>query len=402
MSSYDVFTDQSISPWQKIAEDRGRCPVEFVHGPDQFNYHRVNTYDLVRDVTRRFEEFSNKLGVQPSGAYPEEEQVLEFTDPPVHTLHRQLIGKAFSVARVNEKLDRIQQIADDLIDEIAARGNRFKLRYEFGRLLPAQVIAEVLGVPIEERDQFIAWSEVTEQGSGEVNRSAESAAADAAFLDYSRRQLEDRLARPRDDLLTSIIHAEVGGERLSLTQGAAMVRLLLGAGNGTTSIGISNLVHLLETHPKAKARLLADMEGLLDSAIEEGYRFDCPVQGNLRGTLRDTEIAGQPVKAGEWVYAFYASANHDPSRYHRPDEFVIDRDWSKEPRHFAFGFGIHFCLGADLARAETKIAIRTLYKRLPNLRMRAGFVPEQVASPTFRTWSELEMEYDGEALPRLS
>ncbi|WP_084582357.1 cytochrome P450 [Sphingomonas azotifigens] len=402
MTRYDPFTDQSPFPWKLVEQDRAMCPVHAAQGPQNFDYHRVNTYDLVREVSRRFDAFSNKLGVQPLGAYPEEEQVLEFADPPEHTLHRQLIGKAFSVARVNEKLDRIQQIADDLVDAIARRGNRFRLRYDFGRLLPAQVIAEILGVPIHDQAQFIAWSEIMEAASNEIEPSPESIAANTAFLDYARTQLSQRLAQPRDDLLSSIVHAEIDGARLTLTQGAAMVRLLLAAGNGTTSIAISNLIFLLETNPDAKKRLLDNMEMLLDSAVEEGLRFDCPVQGNLRGVTHDTEIGGHRVIAGDRVYAFYASANHDPARYDRPDEFVIDRDWSKEARHFAFGYGIHFCLGAELARAETKLAVRTLYERLPNLRLRPGFTPEQVPSITFRTWREVEMEFDGVAAPRLS
>jgi cytochrome P450 len=144
------------------------------------------------------------------------------------------------------------------------------------------------------------------------------------------------------------------------------------------------------------------MDELLVSAVEEGFRFDCPVQGNLRGVKQDTELAGASLQKGERVYSFYTSGNHDPTKYDRPDEFLIDRDWSTLPRHFAFGFGIHFCMGADLARLETQIAIRTLYKRLPNLRIRPGFVPQQVPGMVFRTWREIEMQFDGPAAPRLS
>lgn len=403
MAKYDAFEGTAADPWAAIAEDRARCPVEFLRSEDGFEYHRVNSYDLVREVSRRHDDFSNRMGVVPSGGYAnEEEQVLEYADPPEHTMHRQLVGKAFSAARVNDKVDRIQEIADDLVDEIAQRGNSFKLRYEFGRQLPAKVISEILGVPLEERDQFIRWSEIGEEGVGDVVRKPEAIAADEAFLDYSKRQLLERLENPRDDLLSTIIQADIDGERLTLTQAAAMVRLLLTAGNGTTSIGISNLIYQLETRPDVKARLLADMDGLLDSAIEEGYRFDCPVQGNLRGVKHDSEIAGHPVKQGDRIYAFYASANHDPGRYENPDQFIIDRDWAKEPRHFAFGFGVHFCLGAELARAETKVAIKTLYTRLPNLRMKEGYVPQQVPGMTFRSWSEIEMVFDGAARTRLS
>ena len=126
------------------------------------------------------------------------------------------------------------------------------------------------------------------------------------------------------------------------------------------------------------------------------------MQGNLRGVLRETEVGGHKLMPGDRAYLFYTSANHDPAHYDEPDRFRIDRDWTREARHYAFGFGIHFCLGAELARAETQIAIRTLYTRLPNLRMKAGFRPEQVPGMVFRTWAEIEMEYDGAPLPRLS
>jgi cytochrome P450 len=395
---YDAFRGAAPHPWPEIAEDRARCPIAHVQGA--FDYYQINTFDLIREANRRHEDFSNRMGVVPAGAQPEGEQVLEFADPPEHTLHRQLVGKAFSAARVNEQRGRIQVIADDLVDAVAARGTRFNLRREFSRPLPTQVIAEILGVPMEDRAQFIAWAEAAEESVGDARRDADRAQSN--LMDYCAQQLRLRHAEPRDDLLSAIVHAQVDDQRLTESEAAAMVSLLLGAGDGTTSIGISNLIYLLETHPEEKAKLLADMDGLLDSTVEEGFRFDCPVQGNLRGVKHDTEIGGVRLKAGERIFSFYTSGNHDPDRYDRPDEFHVDRDWARLPRHFAFGFGIHYCLGAELAKAETQIAIRTLYARLPGLRMREGFKPEQIPGMVFRTWREIEMVFDGPPGPRLS
>jgi cytochrome P450 len=394
---YDAFRGTQPEPWAEIAEDRARCPVAHVQGA--FDYYQVNTFDLVREANRRHEHFSNRMGVVPAGPEATGEQVLEFADPPEHTLHRQLVGKAFSAARVNEKVDRIQAIADDLVDAIAARGQSFNLRREFGRLLPSQVIAEILGVPTEDREQFIAWTELAEAQVGALEKRDK---AQSSLNEYCKAQLRLRRDAPRDDLLSAIVHAQVEDQRLTESEAAAMVGLLLGAGTGTTSIGISNLIYLIETHPAEKSKLLADMDGLLASAVEEGFRFDCPVQGNLRGVKCDTEIGGVAVKAGDRIYSFYTSANHDPAKYDRPDEFHVDRDWSQLPRHFAFGFGIHYCLGAELAKAETQIAIRTLYARLPGLRLRDGFTPEQVPGMVFRTWREIEMVFDGPVGPRVS
>jgi cytochrome P450 len=397
---YDAFQGVEPHPWPAIADDRRRCPIAHVRGP--LDYYQVNSYDLIREANRRHEDFSNRMGVVPAGPEAEGEQVLEFADPPEHTLHRQLVGKAFSAAKVNEKAARIQAIADDLVDAIAARGKSFNLRAEFGRLLPSQVIAEILGVPAEDRKQFIAWTERAEAAVGDLERPGDGEPADAGLMAYSLAQLRLRREAPRDDLLSAIVHAQVEGQQLTESEAAAMVRLLLGAGTGTTSVGVSNLVYLLETHPAEKAKLLADMDGLLAPAVEEGFRFDCPVQGNLRGVKCDTELGGVPLKAGERIYSFYTSGNHDPEKYDRPDEFHVDRDWSRLPRHFAFGFGIHYCLGAELAKAETQIAIRTLYARLPGLRMREGFVPRQIPGMVFRTWNEIEMVFDGPVRPRLS
>lgn len=403
MAAYRAFIDNDPNPWPKMAEDRARCPIAHCVEKDDFSFYQISTYDLVRDVSRNHKLFLNGPGIIPRGAEPEEEQVLTFVDPPRHTLHRRLIGKAFSAARVDERAERIQQVADDLIDAIVATGRReFPLKKAFTRPLPAQIIAELLGVPAQDREQFLRWAEIGEAGLADNEFPEDQVANHNAFLDYSREQLRLRRGKPGDDLLSTIINAEENGIQLTETEAAAMVRLLLAAGVGTTSVGISNLFWTLENHPAEKEKLLADLDGLVASAVEEGFRFDCPVQGNFRGVAADCELAGQPLKEGDRVFMLLSAANHDPAYYDRPDEFVVDRDWERLPRHFAFGLGIHFCVGADLARLETQIAVKTLYRRLPGLRVREGFQPEQVPGMIFRTWRELEMVFDGDPLPRLS
>jgi cytochrome P450 len=402
MPRFNSFESSDPEPWADIAADRAECPVHRIDAPGGFSYYQVNRWDLIREVNRRHDIFSNREGVVPRGAEPEGEQVLEYTDPPTHTFHRQLIGKAFSAARVNERAERIQQIADDLVDAIVAKGNRFRLRRQFARLLPSQTISEILGIPDHEREQFIAWTEVGELNAGEPVPEEAAREAKKAFLDYSIAQLRDRKANPRDDLLSTIMHAQVDGERLTETEAAALVRLLLGAGNGTTSIALSNTIYQLEKRPDQKARFLADIDGLTNSTVEEGLRFDCPVQGNLRGVIGAAEIGGVRVEPGDRLYSFYTSGNHDPDKYDRPDEFIVDRDWTKLPRHFAFGFGIHFCVGADLARIETRIGLSTLYKRLPGLRIAPDCQPKQIGGLVFRTWDEIEMVFEGPVAPRLS
>jgi cytochrome P450 len=399
---YVALTDVDAAPWAKIAVDRQRCPVAEVD-IDGFTYLQVYDYDIIRRILRDHRTFSNEMGVIPRGPEPEGERVLEFADPPAHTVHRKLVAKAFGAAQVDEKTARIQEIADDLVDAIAEKGNTFELRHDFGRPLPSQIVAEILGIPASDRDYFIGITEQAEAlVSSETELSSEAARLQQLFLDYVFEQFRIREDAPTDDLLSTILHAEEAGQRFTRLEAAAIVRLILGAGNGTTSIAISNTVRLLEENPTEKAKLLADPDTIAPLAVEEGLRFDCPVLGNFRGVMADAEVGGVQLSAGDRVFALYASANHDPGHYENPDAFIVDRDWSTLPPHFAFGYGIHFCIGAHLARVETAIGLKTLYRRLPNLRMQDGFVPEQLLGMVFRTVKELPMVFDGDPLPRIS
>lgn len=333
MPDYIALTDTEAAPWSQIAKDRDRCPVADVD-IDGFSYLQVYDYELIRRILRDHRTFSNEMGVVPRGPEPEGERVLEFADPPAHTVHRKLVAKAFGGAQVNEKMARIQEIADDLVDAIAAKGNSFELRHDFGRPLPSQIVAEILGIPVADRDYFI---DITEQAealvSSETELSDEAARLQQLFLDYVFEQFRIRESAPTDDLLSTILHAEEEGKRFTRLEAAAIVRLILGAGNGTTSIAISNTVRLLEENPTEKAKLLADPERIAPLVVEEGLRFDCPVLGNLRGVMTDTEVGGVDLAAGDPIFALYASANHDPRYYENPDTFIADA--SPPARHTA-------------------------------------------------------------------
>jgi cytochrome P450 len=401
MVHFNVLTDMSAEPWAALAKDREQCPVERVDAGG-FVYYQVSEPDLIRQVLRRYETFSNEMGVIPRGPEPEGERVLEFADPPAHRIHRQLVAKAFTNAQVNERVNHIQAVADDLVDAIAANGNTFELRRQFGRALPSTIVAEILGIPTQDRELFMDLTERAEAVLAEEQTSDETTQVMQEFIDYIYEQFRIREAAPTDDLLSSILHAEVEGKKFTRLEAAAIVRLLLGAGNGTTSIAISNTIWLIETNPAEKAKLLADLDGLAESTVEEGLRFDCPVGGNFRGVTESTELGGVQLSAGDRVFANYLAANHDPARYDDPDSFKVDRPWAELPSHLAFGHGIHYCIGAPLARAETAIGLKTLYRRLPGLRLADGFTPERVPGAVFRTWTAMQMQFDGSPLPRLS
>jgi len=401
MVEFNAFVDNSPDPWPLIATDRQSCPIDRVD-VDGFAYYQVSDTDLIQYVNRNHRIYSNMMGVIPRGPEPEGQRVLEFADPPEHTFHRKLVAKAFSMSKIEERSEQIQAVADDLVDDIVAKGEEFELRRAFGRPLPSTIVAEILGIPVSDREFFMDLSERAEAAVSEPTATEEYQLVYREFVDYIYEQFDERERHPTDDLLSAILHAEVGDQRFTRLEGAALVRLLLGAGNGTTSIAISNTVWLLESNPTEKATLLADPERVAPTAVEEGLRFDCPVLGNFRGVIEETDLGGYRLAPGERVFQLYTAANHDPARYEDPDHFIADRDWSAIPPHFAFGHGIHYCIGAHLARAETTVGLKTLYTRLPNLRVRDGFVPEQLPGIVFRTWKELFMQFDGPTRPRLS
>lgn len=407
MPEYNPVIDKADPPWESMAADRRECPVAHVQLPEQ-EYFQITRYDLITEVLRNHQTFSNVHGVTVSvESYSEEEQVLSFADPPRHTKQRRLLVSAFSPARVEAIGPHIQQVADDYIDLLPPDGGTFELTTALGAALPVQIICEMLGVPLADRDDFRRWSEIQERAASMPDRSMVAAEMEAftTYLSDLVAEREAALATGGDlpgDLITAIMQAEVDGERFTRTECVAIIRLLLSAGNTTTTTLIGNLVKAIEDHPAEKAKLLADLEGLSMSAVDEGMRFDGPIHGLFRTALRDTEVGGVAIPAGCRVFNVYGAGSHDPAVFDRADEFVVDRDFSQLPSHLGFGMGIHHCLGSNLARMEARVAIETLYRRLPNLRLAEGFVPQQFPGAIFRTYGMLQLTYDGPVLPRRS
>lgn len=404
MAEYNPVAETVDPPWSAMAADRSACPVAHIALAEQ-EFFQITRYDLITEVLRDHKVFSNAHGVTVSvESYSEEEQVLSFADPPRHTKQRRLLVSAFSPARVEAIGPHIREVADDLIDRLSGEGGTFELTSSLGAPLPVQIICEMLGVPLEDRDDFRRWSEASERAASLPDRSSVQADLDA-FSAYLADLVGERRAAlaagdTRDDLVSAIITAEVDGERFTPTECVAIIRLLLSAGNTTTTTLIGNLVKAIEDNPSEKAKLLADLEGLSMSAVDEGMRFDGPIHGLFRTALADTEVGGVVIPAGCRVLNLYGAGSHDPAAYERPDDFVVDRDWASIPSHLGFGMGIHHCLGSNLARMEAQVAIEALYRRLPNLRLADGFVPQQFPGAIFRTYGFLMLQYDGPVLPR--
>ncbi len=291
-------------------------------------------------------------------------------DPPDHTRLRKLVNKAFTPRRVEELRPRVQQITDELLDRMAPL-DRADLIEEFAFPMPVTVICELLGVPVEDRDEFRVWSNTIIEGLGAGERFATAA---EAMYEYLRDLVEAKRRSPGDDMLSDLVAVREEGDRLSEGELTSMAFLLLVAGHETTVNLIGNGVYLLLTHPDQLALLRSD-PGLLPRAVEEFLRYEGPVEtSTLRFTTEPVEVGGVTIPAGEVVLVALASANRDPRRFADADRLDITR---ADSQHLAFGHGIHFCLGAPLARLEGQVAIGELLARFPDLAL--AVPPEELA-----------------------
>jgi cytochrome P450 len=299
-----------------------------------------------------------------------------FSDPPDHTRLRALVNKAFTPRAVERLVPRIRRIIDELLDPIAGP-------------LPVIVIAEMLGIDPADRNDFKRWSEL-DVGTFNPFLSDEELAIVSSALEerdaYLRRVLARRRAEPRDDLLSALIAAEEAGDRLDDDEIVTMCELLLVAGNVTTTDLIGNGVWLLLRHPAELDKLRAD-PSLIDNAVEEILRFESPVVQSVRIPTADVAMRGCPMRRGESVVVFLAAANRDPEVYPEPDRFDVTR---RDVHHQSFGGGVHFCLGAPLARLEARLAIGALLERFPHLRL-ADESPVWRGLPVFRGPAKLRV-----------
>ena len=303
-------------------------------------------------------------------------------DPPDHTRLRGLVVKAFTARRVEDMRPRIQQVVDETLDRIIPQG-KMDLIEDFAFRLPVTIICDMLGIPEEHREAFYAGSRDGGRLLDPVPLTPEEIrqgnAGNTMAAMYFQQLFELRRKQPGDDLTTQLVQAEEGGSKLSNEELTANIILLFGAGHETTVNLIGNGLLALHRNPDQLALLKAN-PGLITNAIEEFLRYDSSVQLTGRVALEDIEdLGGRRIPKGESVLCLLGSANHDPAVYpDRPERLDITRPNVKP---LSFGGGIHFCLGAQLARIEAEIAISTLLRRLPDLRLDDAENPEW--RPTF-------------------
>ncbi len=290
------------------------------------------------------------------------------TDPPEHTRVRGLVNTAFSARVVEGMRPRVQQIVDDLLDQAEGDGG-MEVIGSFAYPLPAIVIAETLGVPAEDRDQFKAWSDdiVAFHGTGRPHSETimKSTAALLETKAWLLRLIEARRKQPEDDLISALVAAEERGDMLSETELVATCITLLTAGHETTTGLVGNGLLALLRHPD-QLRKLRENPALIGTAVEEFLRFDTSFLRAWRLTAEDVEIGGKQIPKGQTLSLMLGAANRDPAQFEDPDRLDITRDPNL---HTSFGWGIHFCAGAPLARREAEIAFTTLLHRFPHLKL---------------------------------
>jgi cytochrome P450 len=312
------------------------------------------------------------------------------TDEPRHKKLRALATKAFTPKSIERDwVPRIRRIVSEQLEGIA--GNTFRVIGDLAYPLPVRMIAEIVGVEPEKFPQFKRWSDeiVKRIGVEEPENPEEFRAAIYGLSAYFFEQAELRRRQPRDDLLTRLVESEVDGQRLTPAELQAFLVLLLVAGNETTTNLIGTAIAVLAESPESMSRIQED-RSLVSNLIEESLRWEAPIQGFYRKATRDVELAGARIKAGEPLCVLFGAGNRDPKEFESAAEFNLD---GARRDHLAFGKGIHYCLGANLARIEAEIALNAVLDHFQTLTPQSGFRVQWRPTPFFRGMEEYPVSY---------
>ncbi|MFJ9843614.1 cytochrome P450 [Kitasatospora sp. NPDC101155] len=289
-------------------------------------------------------------------------RVMTNTDPPDHARLRKLANRAFTARRVEALRDGIQRIVDQLVDRAVEAGPTMDLIDAVASPLPLSVVCELFGIPPEDRLQVKAWFRCFGRLTEDI---AKTEAAIDQYEEYLARLVRRRRADPGDDLISALVATQAQDDRLTDSELLSTCFVLITAGDETTTSLIGNGTLALLRHPDQLARLREE-PALIRTAVEELARYDTPTQAIVRVVAEDLEIGGRTLREGELVYPFLAAANRDPERFEDPDRLDLSRPGN---RHLTFGNGPHFCLGGPLAKLQAEVAIGTLVRRLPHLRL---------------------------------
>ncbi|QFU89022.1 cytochrome P450 [Amycolatopsis sp. YIM 10] len=367
---------------------RGRVPERSVsYDPKKGMWNVYGYRDVVQVLSDPATYSSETFRLLPERKEFTEGSIISM-DPPLHQKLRKLVSHAFTPKVIADLEPRIAELTHELLDRAEAAGDRIDLVADLAYPLPVIVIAELLGVPAEDRDLFKQWVDKLLERSGEFSLTEQSEEQEKAMettmeqvghlVDYLGEHAAERRRKPRGDLLTKLVEAEVDGVRLTDREVVNFANVLLIAGHITTTMLLGNTVLCLDEHPGEKAKVLTDRE-LVPSAIEESLRFLSPFAVTARVTNVDAELGGTVIEAEQMVLTWLAAANRDPAHFTDPGVFDVTREPNKQ---IAFGRGIHFCIGAPLARLEGRVALNILLDRFPGLRTDPDEAPEFIPAPT--------------------
>jgi cytochrome P450 len=358
----DPDTYEAGVPYEAFRELRRRAPVAWHPYKDGTGFLALTGYDEVQAVSRDSATWSSQAKGVMLSVSDEVAPILLHEDPPRHTALRKLINKGFTPRQVARLYDHIADMARQIVDEVIERGE-CEFVDDVAGALPSYVIAEMLGIPLEDGRRLY---ELTEKLHTGYVAEGENEQAKMQMFQYATELAARKRADPGDDIATSLLQAEVDGEHLTEWEFILFFVVLIDAGGDTTRNLVAAGILALMQHPAERQRLAAD-PSLMPTAIEEMLRYTSPVTVFVRTATEDTELRGIPVKAGDRVAMFYPSANRDESRFADPDRFDIGR--APNP-HLAFGGGgTHFCLGANLARVEAAAIIPEVLSRMNDLEL---------------------------------
>jgi cytochrome P450 len=382
-------------PYPVYQQLRDQTPTELIFLPagvvpgldEPLKAWALMKYPDVYNALRDHESFSSARNpLVEKGIFPR--LVLIGDDPPRHTRFRRLVNKAFTLRRVEALEPWITKVANEQLAEMGV--GEVDVVESYTIPLPVKVIARLLGIPGEEYPTFKRWSDAFI--SALISISLEERMQNTQeMVAYFGKIAAARRAQGAEDLITALVEAEVDGESLEEWEILGFCILLLIAGNETTTNLVGNMLNVLVERPDLWRRLRED-RSLVETVIEETLRYESPVQQLLRVVTRDVEVSGVKIAEGEMVAVFFAAANRDPQEFPDPDEFRLDRDLRN---HVSFGMGIHYCLGAPLARAEARITLNAFLDRFPILRRGQAPAVRQTTSPVVFGFQRLPLVLNG-------
>lgn len=387
----DFFTGQPYEQWKRARQE---CPVigsdpngglgSMLSTPDRQAF-QITRWDDVEHVLRSGEVFSSSINAEHIGQFMGE--LILAMDGQEHRSYRNLVAHAFRASQLERWRDTvISPTINMFLDKISPIGKADLVRDITSRY-PVRVICAIVGVPVQDSDQFHGWSEKINTGPLDPEAGMEASRSMRAYLEPL---VESRRSEPQGDLLSDLVHAEIDGQRLTDEKIYGFLRLLLPAGAETTFRVMGNALTALLLYPETMARVKSD-RSLLPAFIEEILRWESSVTQVSRVAAVDTEVAGCPISKGSAISVLTGSANHDSSRYENSEEFDLDRP---AKNHMAFGTGQHQCLGMHLARLELSVGINEILDRLSNLRLDPDAPTPVIEGLAFRGPQALPVLFD--------